>query len=173
MLTQAIKLLIIPYLAIAARIHGGGIISPLSRPIRNTLFAAPYLFISPMAFLAAFIGINIGHVNFWGMGLPNQNVNRPDWLTYIVSLLGFERDTLAWCWCGMAIKGAIIGLGSPILALSNAFLFPLAYYIGMRMKRNNEAAEPLSGLFMSIPLYIGVSDGWPSFLEQPLSILHQ
>ncbi len=150
------------YLTLAARLHGGGYIQNVNRHIRNAIFALPYLLhylslwggITPiMAFICAFIGINAGHDEFWEMGLK-PNDQKSNWLTAIVSRTGLKRDSLAWCWTGMAIKGALIAAGTlnPLTIALSAFLFPLAYHIGQRTKWSNEAAEPLSGFFLGLAL---------------------
>ncbi len=152
------------YLALASRLHGGGFFS-LNRQIRNALFALPYMLIylptaehSPtflLAFIFAFIGINIGHDNFWNMGVE-PNSPELNWLGKIVKKIGFTPDTIQWCIAGMMLKGLVIGFGTHnFWSMCGSFiLYPLAYYIGMRTKLNNVAAEYLSGLFLGIALIL-------------------
>ncbi len=153
------------YLAFASRLHGGGFF-PLNRQIRNALFALPYMLIylptaehSPtflLAFIFAFIGINIGHDNFWNMGVE-PNSPELNWLGKIVKKIGFTPNTLGFCWTGMMYKAMIISVGTEgwITYLVSIILYPLSYYIGMRSKWNNVCAEYLSGLFLGIALIIG------------------
>lgn len=146
--------LVIPYLTFAARLHGGGYVQNVNRQLRNAIFAFPYLLFGPIAFATAFIGINAGHDDFWEMGTgPNEQKN--NWLTMIVSWAKLKRDSLAWCWVGMGIKGLLIGLGTlnPYIIIGHAVLFPLAYHIGQRTKRGNETAEPLSGFLLGVNLF--------------------
>lgn len=154
---------IIPiYTTFASRLHGGGFINGVNRQLRNAIFALPYLIhhlsvwgsITPItAFVFAFIGINAGHDEFWEMGTgPNEQKN--NWLTAIVTKLGFKRDSLPWCWAGLGIKGALIGLGTlnPLTIILSALAFPTAYYIGFRTKWTNVTAEFLSGFLLGLAL---------------------
>lgn len=151
-----IKAIVVVYLTLCGRLHGGGLATGVNRHARNAIWAIPYVFCGPtwwLQFATAFIGINAGHDEFWKMGTaPNDPKN--NWLTWIVRKTRFKRDSVAWCMTGMAIKGAIIGAGTfnPYIILGHAALLPAAYYIGQRTKWENEAAEYLTGFFLGLNL---------------------
>ncbi len=149
------KWLLIVYLAAASRFHGGGFL-PSCRIFRSFVFAAPYAALSPLAFATAAICKNIGHEDFWMMGTGAARADR-NWLCNLVLETGLKRDGLAFCWIGMAIKGALIALGTlnPVIIAGHALALPLAYHIGRRTRYGSELAEYLSGAFMA--LTIGVS----------------
>jgi hypothetical protein len=166
------------YLSLASHFHGGAFISA-PRWLRNAVFALPYAlffhssitmiswqgsmvsaetceFISGfISFAFAYIGVNIGHNNFWMMG-TTANSTTNDWLADIVQFLGVERDSLLWCTLGLGIKGFIMGLGTlnPFVILGHTIAFPLGYYIGDRTKWNTNASEYLTGLFDGLTLML-------------------
>ncbi len=148
-----ITLLFSIYLLLAGGLHGGQMISGVNRLVRNAIFALPYLVISPLAFLTAFWGINSSHHCFWRMG-TKPNDPESNWQTFIISRMGIKRDSLAWCWTGMALKGFLISIGTlhPFAVLGHMILMPLAYHIGMRTKRENVTAEFLSGALLGANL---------------------
>lgn len=168
------------YTALAGRFHGGAFyaltdkIPPFfrniltSRPSRNFLYALPYFLflhsfaphIAILAFIFAFVGINLGHYQFWFMG-----VKQPDVRTGFIEILlrPFTRflsyGSLPYSIIGLMIKGAFIGAGTlnPLVIITHAILWPLAYYIGMRLfPLHNDIAEALSGFFggLALLLYI-------------------
>lgn len=162
------------YLSLASHFHGGAFFSA-PRLVRNAVFALPYAFffhhpifhalsmfgltVPPeifgglLSFALAFIGVNIGHDNFWMMGTVS-NVPDNNWVGNIVARLGLTRDSLAWCTVGMAIKGFVMGLGTlnPLVVIGHTVAFPLAYYIGDRTRWNTNASEYLSGFFDGLVL---------------------
>ena len=151
-----INLLLIPYLCLASRFHGGGFFSA-PRIIRALVFAAPYYLFGIPAVMLAFIGKNIGHEDFWLMG---KGVARPDqnWLCKAILLTGLKRDGLVFCTLGMAIKGFITALGTlnPIVILGHTIALPLSYYIGRRTKYGSELAEYLSGALYGLILWVAL-----------------
>jgi hypothetical protein len=84
---NVLALLIPVYLTAAGRFHGGAfyfitkIFPPFiynflfARQVRNALFALPFLLVShdwrfaALAFATAFVGIDLGHYQFWFMGV--------------------------------------------------------------------------------------------------------
>ncbi len=146
--------LLIVYLALASRFHGGGFF-PAARVIRSFVFALPYGFISPIAFIVAALCKNIGHEDFWLMGTGKARSDR-NWLCNLVLETGLKRDSLAFCWLGMAIKGALIALGTfnPVIIAGHALALPLAYYIGRRTRFGSELAEYLSGVMFACSIIL-------------------
>lgn len=149
-------ILLVPlYLMFFSRLHGGGFIHDVPRPVRNFLYAALYAAFSPLAFVAAFVGKNIGHYNFWWMGV-RQSKDRDSWLASIVAMYGLERNTLAYCATGLALKGALLAAGTlnPAVIAGHAVAMPLSYYIGMKTRWGTELAEYLDGLFCGIVILV-------------------
>lgn len=135
--------------ALLSRLHGGGFF-PLSRFFRSLFFSLPFGLIHPALMPLAFIGNNIGHEDFWSMGTNIKSDPRENWLCKLVAKLPVKRDSLAWCWIGMGIKGFIT------LPFGGFIAKPLAYHIGRRYFKNSESAEYLSGAFYGI-LLIGLA----------------
>ncbi len=79
-------------------------------------------------------------------------------LSRLVSLFGLKRDSLAWCWTGMGLKGALTALGTlnPIIILGHALALPLAYQIGLKTKWDTVTAEFLSGFLYSLIILAGI-----------------
>lgn len=157
-------LLLIPYLALASRFHGGGFISA-PRVIRTLVFILPYILftfhvpfiICITAGLFCYLGKNIGHEDFWGMGTL---VSRPDrnWLACVFGILGVKPDTQLWCWLGMGFKGFVIALGTfnPLVIALHTLALPSAYWLGRRTRFGSELAEYLSGIFFAIILVLAI-----------------
>lgn len=142
-----------------SRFHGGGFFHA-PRWLRAAAFATPYaIFTYPnymlaaFAFCTAFVGKNIGHEDFWLMG---TGPSRPDdnTLTKVVKMTGFARDGLPWCVTGLALKGAIVALGTlnPVVISCHAACLPLAYFVGRRIGGGSVLAEYLSGLLFGLIL---------------------
>lgn len=145
------------YLSIASRLFGGGFFSA-PRWLRSIVFSLPYpiifhpivfhsIFIgAALSFIFAYLGKNIGHDNFWNMGTSPNSTNL-NWLGVFLVKIGLVPDTLFFCSAGMAIIGIIMALGTfnPLVMIFHALGMPLAYYVGMRTKWGNAAAEFLSG----------------------------
>jgi hypothetical protein len=152
--------ILIPYLTLASRFHGGGFISA-PRIVRSLVFILPYIILTfhiPFiicitAALFAYIGKNIGHEDFWGM---DTLTSRPDrnWLAKVLIFFKLKPDTKLWCWLGMGIKGAITALGTlnPLVIALHAVALPTAYWIGRNTKLSTELAEYLSGFFYALIL---------------------
>lgn len=152
------KCIFIPlYLAAASRFHGGGFLDDVPRWIRATVFALPYFVFGWPAAVLAYLGKNIGHEDFWNMGVrpsePEEN-----WLCRLVLLTGLQRDSLAFCTAGLAIKGAITAAGTfnPLIIVGHAVALPAAYYIGQRTRWGSELAEYLSGALYGIVLALSL-----------------
>jgi hypothetical protein len=164
--------------ALAGRFHGGAFytvtdkIPPFFRNIltsrlsRNFLYALPYFLflysysphIAILAFIFAFIGINLGHYQFWFMGVQQPDP-RSGAIEFILKpLTKFLRyGSLPYSIIGLMIKGAFIGAGTlnPLVIIASAILWPLAYYIGMRLfPLRNDIAEALSGFFGGLALLL-------------------
>ena len=161
------RILLIAYLTIASRIHGGGIVQNVPRQARNLLYAAPYPAVVALysgfdisnwhdwiwptaAFVSAFTGIDTGHYSFWYMGakMPDQRSGAVGDLLREFKFL--EYGSTPYCIVGMALKGAFIAAGTfswPVIA-GHALAWPAAYWIGMRVfSLRNDYAEMLAGLF--------------------------
>lgn len=164
--------LLVPYMAITARQSGGGL---GAQYLPRWLTWLPELFFAAGFGLAAFqygglaaaviatawsyIWMQTGHgtVLQWGRD-PSQAEGRTQTLTPVVNWLaerfGFTLGDVNYCRLFMAVKGFLIGL--PVGGLPLAILWPLAYEIGVRVKRH-EVSELLSGAFagFSIVLFMG------------------
>lgn len=152
-----IKCLIPFYLSFASRLQGGGFIDNVPRPVRDTLYAAPYLLISIPAFITAYVGKNIGHENFWYMATQPTDIQRPSSpIAYVLLKAGLKYDTLIFCTLGMATKGIAIALGTlnPIIIFSHAAIFPISYYISFKFFKTNVTAEFMTGFLCGLSLIL-------------------
>lgn len=164
-------LALIVIMAILARQSGGGLGAKyLPRSLTwlpEALFAVPIGYAGavgmmhmtdadfppPIAFAAAcvwsYLWMQTGHgtVLQWGSD-PSKAVGRAQTLTpvinWIAARLGLTVGDVGYCRLFMAVKGFLIGL--PAGGLPLAFLWPLAYEIGVRLRRH-EVSELLSGAF--------------------------
>lgn len=159
------KYLIPLYTMIAGRFHGGAFywldkVIPamelrilFSRQVRNALYAAPYALAGNhwLPFLFAFVGIDLGHYQFWFMAMQKPSP-RTGAIEFVMRplLKIMSYGCLTYCTIGLMIKGAFIAAGTldwHVIAL-HAIWWPTAYWIGMRsFNLRNDIAEALSGLF--------------------------
>lgn len=139
------------YLALASRFHGGGFFSS-PRIFRSVMFSVPFSIIgnhwvSLFSFTLAYIGVNIGHENFWLMGTGAPTPTK-SWLSSLLIKGGFKYGTLGFEIIGMSIKGLIT------CPIGGFVVLPLAYYIGQRTRWHSVAAEYLSGFFYGLILEV-------------------
>lgn len=157
--------LIIAFMTITCRMAGGGLGAQyLPRWLTwlpEVFFAAGFGYAAfqyggwiaaALATAWSYIWMQTGHgtVLQWGRD-PSQAVGRTQTLTPVVNWLaerfGFALGDVNYCRMFMAVKGFLIGL--PVGGLPLAILWPLAYEIGVRVKRH-EVSELLSGTFSGI-----------------------
>lgn len=162
-------ILIVVYMAVTARMSGGGIGAQYLDRFKITwlpevFFALPFGFalsqvVGPWGWLAAvwsYLWMQTGHgtVLQWGRD-PVQAFGRIQTLTPVVDWLakrlGLQLGKIGYCRLFMAVKGFLIGL--PVGGLPLAILWPLAYEIGVRAKKH-EVSELLSGAFAGVSIII-------------------
>lgn len=158
---------IIAYMAITARQSGGGLGAQyLPRWLTwlpEVFFAAGFGFAAfqyggwiaaALATAWSYIWMQTGHgtVLQWGRD-PSQAAGRTQTLTPYVNVFALALNLpvggVGYCRLFMAVKGFLIGL--PVGGLPLAVLWPLAYEIGVRVKRH-EVSELLSGAFSGISI---------------------
>lgn len=111
----------------------------------------------PLAFAVAsvwsYLWMQTGHgtVLQWGSDPSAATGTRTQTLTPVINWmakrLGLTVGEVGYCRLFMAVKGFLIGL--PAGGLPLAFLWPLAYEIGVRVRRH-EVSELLSGAFAGV-----------------------
>jgi len=149
------------YLALISRASGS---DQINAPWGEILFATPFALVmyfygdasvveSLITLAVVTVGFNLGHTNIYHMGSesdwPVTRLNTIDKIIMpITDRLGWSVRSTKYCWFGMGVKGAIIGLlFFPFTAIV-ALGWPLMYHISWNvLKRANEPAEYL----VSIP----------------------
>lgn len=105
----------------------------------------------------SYIWMQTGHgtVLHWGKNPEHATGERTQTLTPVVNWLakrlGLTIGEVGYCRLFMAVKGFLIGL--PVGGILLAVLWPLAYEIGVRVKRH-EVSELLSGAFSGVNIYL-------------------
>lgn len=159
-----IELLIIPYMALMARLSGGGYFADkIPKPLPEILFGAGFGFFywqifdnttaAALALVWSFAWMETGHgsvLKWEGRG------NRRQFLTPIVDFIysalpAALKGGKNYCRLFMAVKGFLIGL--PVGGVLLAILWPLAYEIGHRLRRH-EVSELLSGVFAGASILV-------------------
>lgn len=115
----------------------------------------------PMAGLIAgvwsYLWMQTGHgtVLQWGRNPSAATSERTQTLTPVVNWMaariGLTIGEVGYCRLFMAVKGFLIGL--PVGGVLLAVLWPLAYEIGVRVKRH-EVSELLSGAFAGLAIIL-------------------
>lgn len=165
------------YSAVTSRMAGGGLGAKyLPKAVPELLFCLPFGYLGfvqytnhPYAaavacFTAAFVAHNTGHGTAMHMGgMPETALSgRKQMLSSIVDPICAAANQplggVFYCWLFMAIKGFLIGLSTAtLLGLSLTLLWPLSYYVGMKLRNGWGQVEYISGacaglvIFLSLP----------------------
>lgn len=154
------NLLLIPFMAFMARCAGASW-CPKWLPA-ELIFALPFAFVaytydSPfhfavMALVWSYIGMQLGHGNFYNMRGVAVDNDQPEKLEELVrpiyTAFGGNIHKPLYSWACMGFKGFFLALPLGFLpALALAILWPFAYFWGFRLFDDSAEAEVLSGAF--------------------------
>lgn len=141
-----LNLLYIPLMAALARAAGGGLGAKYLDKFHATwlpelLFAAVIGYANYLMFglwwlaligiAVSYAGIQTGHGNVLMSRFGLKHVPKPRLNTLDKIVTVKPTGGVAYSWVFMGVKGCIIGL--PVLGLPLAVLWPLSYYIGLRL----------------------------------------
>lgn len=167
-------LLLIPVMSILARMSGGGLgADKIWGRLPELLFALVFSlasfklygvwWVSVLFFIESYFAMEMGHGTFYEMkGYVYSEVNgkpRKQLIEYFVRpfYFGNIEDPL-YSWVCMAVKGFLIALPLGLLSPINAIMWPLSYWIGVKIIKNIEYGEwfsgGLSGFLIAVSLLI-------------------
>lgn len=155
--------LLIPAMAALSRAAGGGLFADkVWSRLPEILFAVPFgvaawqasgsIWCGIASWVWSYFAMETGHGNAYHMGFTEKDFpDRWQTLDYIVrpitGRLGFAPRSAGYCWVFMGLKGLLIGIPAGPVGLALALLWPLAYYVGFKYKKDSAPSEWISGAF--------------------------
>lgn len=99
-------------------------------------------------------GLATGHGRFYNMKGANLSDKNPELIEQIIApiftKLRLKIDKPLYSWVCMGVKGLMIGAAAGPVGFSLAFLWPLAYSVSFRVKRDSAPAEWTTGGFAAM-----------------------
>lgn len=166
--------LIIPYMAIASRMSGGGLGASkvwsrlpellLSLPLGYCAYATTdKWYLGVIGFIVSFFAMELGHGTAYKMtGYDDFGKGRMQTLDKVLQPfyvnLGGNLKSPLYSWLFMGIKGLLIGLAAFPFGLLLAILWPLSYWLGQVVEELNEpVAGYLSGMFAGLLIVLSLT----------------
>ena len=156
---------LIAYMSFMARASGADWAHKVWSRLPEILFVLPFaiasyfLYDSPLlasiGFFVSYFSMEMGHGTFWNMtGYSSSTPGRIQSIEYVVrpifKLFNMSIEQPAYSWVCMGLKGLLIASPLGLYALPMLILWPLSYYLGMRVIKKSEYSEWISGGFSAI-----------------------